>query len=117
MRLRECRGSLPATTGQIDRARNSSLQLLTDSGRLGKSKTCNNRQKLTLVEIADELCHQLTRIFLRDKNGRRPDFGACEKMQTDPHFRDYVLFLNDERSRDNSSLFWRDTEMKNAART
>ena len=74
-------------------------------------------RKLTLVEIADELCHQLTRIFLRDKNGRRPDFGACEKMQTDPHFRDYVLFLNDERSRDNSSLFWRDTQMKNAART
>ena len=49
-------------------------------------------RKLTLVEIADELSHRLTRIFLRDKNGRRPVFRACEKMQTDPHFRDYVLF-------------------------
>ena len=49
-------------------------------------------RKLTLVEIADELRHRLTRIFLRDDNGRRPVFGVCEKMQTDPHFKDYVLF-------------------------
>ncbi len=49
-------------------------------------------RKLTLAEIADELRHRLTRIFLRDENGRRPVFGACEKMQTDPHFKDYVLF-------------------------
>jgi hypothetical protein len=49
-------------------------------------------RKLTLVEIADELRNRLTRIFLRDENGRRPVFGACEKMQTDPHFKDYVLF-------------------------
>ena len=49
-------------------------------------------RKLTLVEIADELRNRLTRIFLRDENGRRPVFGACEKMQTDPHFKDYVWF-------------------------
>ncbi len=47
---------------------------------------------LTLVEIADELRNRLTRIFLRDENGRRPVFGANEKMQTDPHFRDHLLF-------------------------
>jgi hypothetical protein len=47
---------------------------------------------LTLVEVADELRSRLTRIFRRDANGRRPVFGANEKMQTDPHFKDYVLF-------------------------
>ncbi len=31
-------------------------------------------------------------IFLRDENGRRAVFGAQEKMQTDPHFKDYILF-------------------------
>ena len=49
-------------------------------------------QRTTLHEIADEIGRRLLRIFLRDENGRRPVFGACEKMQTDPHFKDYVLF-------------------------
>ena len=34
----------------------------------------------------------LSHIFLRDANGRRPVFGGSEKFQTDPHFRDHVLF-------------------------
>jgi hypothetical protein len=29
---------------------------------------------------------------LRDANGRRPVFGGSEKFQTDPNFRDYLLF-------------------------
>jgi Mannosylglycerate hydrolase MGH1-like glycoside hydrolase domain len=47
---------------------------------------------LTILDIANELSRRLTRIFLRDENGRRPVYGACDKMQNDPHFRDYVLF-------------------------
>ncbi len=47
---------------------------------------------LTILEVADELSRRLTQIFLRDENGRRPVFGANEKLQTDPHFRDHVLF-------------------------
>src|SRR5262245_33530743 len=47
---------------------------------------------LTILEIANELSRRLTGIFLRDENGRRAVFGAYEKMQTDPHFRDYILF-------------------------
>ena len=31
-------------------------------------------------------------IFRRDRNGRRPVFGDYEKFQTDPHFKDYILF-------------------------
>jgi hypothetical protein len=48
--------------------------------------------QLSLKEIADDLRNRLINIFRRDENGRRPVFGDCEKMQTDPHFRDYILF-------------------------
>jgi len=34
----------------------------------------------------------LTGIFLRDKSGRRPVYGGTEKFQTDPHWKDYILF-------------------------
>lgn len=48
--------------------------------------------KMNLREIADELSVRLTRIFLRDKKGRRAVFGEDEKFQTDPHFKDNILF-------------------------
>lgn len=35
---------------------------------------------------------RLTRIFLRDERGRRPVYGGTEKFQTDPHWRDHILF-------------------------
>jgi len=47
---------------------------------------------VTINDVADELSRRLTRIFLRDENGRRPVFGNNDKFQTDPHFRDYILF-------------------------
>ncbi len=47
---------------------------------------------LSLNEVADELSRRLQALFLRNETGRRPVFGACEKMQTDPHFRDHILF-------------------------
>jgi hypothetical protein len=47
---------------------------------------------LTLFEVAQELCERLTRIFLRDQNGRRPVYGGSETFQTDPHWRDLILF-------------------------
>jgi hypothetical protein len=31
-------------------------------------------------------------IFLRDERQRRPVFGGSEKFQTDPHWRDLLLF-------------------------
>ena len=34
----------------------------------------------------------MTSIFLQDENGRRPVFGNLEKFQTDPHWRDLILF-------------------------
>jgi hypothetical protein len=45
-----------------------------------------------LSEVARELSRRLTRIFLRDPAGRRPVYGAVEPFQSDPHWRDLVLF-------------------------
>ena len=45
-----------------------------------------------LIEVTRELARRLAAIFLRDPHGRRPVFGACEKFQTDPHWRDCILF-------------------------
>ena len=45
-------------------------------------------QMLTLWDVAAELSRRLTRIFLRDDDGRRPVFGERAKLQTDPHWRD-----------------------------
>jgi hypothetical protein len=47
---------------------------------------------LTLLEIADELGTRLTRLFLRDSNGNRACFGDNQKLQRDPHFKDYLPF-------------------------
>jgi hypothetical protein len=47
---------------------------------------------MTLLEVAREISTRLTRIFLRDESGRRPVFGGSETFQTDPRWRDHVLF-------------------------
>jgi hypothetical protein len=47
---------------------------------------------LNLWQIAGEISQRLTRIFLRDENGRRPVFGGTEKLQNDPHWRDLIPF-------------------------
>ena len=44
--------------------------------------------KLTLGQIAEELSHRLTSIFLRDEQGRRPVFGTNTTFQNDPNWRD-----------------------------
>ncbi|MBI3107049.1 MAG: glucosidase [Candidatus Rokubacteria bacterium] len=47
---------------------------------------------MTLGEVARELSRRLTRIFLRGADGRRPVHGAGDTFQTDPHWRDLILF-------------------------
>ncbi|MCC6669558.1 MAG: glucosidase [Planctomycetes bacterium] len=47
---------------------------------------------MNLFEVASELSNRLTRIFLKDERGRRPVFGGVERFQTDPHWRDHLLF-------------------------
>ena len=48
--------------------------------------------KMNLNQVASELSRRLSRLFLRDNDGKRPVYGAAEKFQTDPHWRDHVLF-------------------------
>jgi hypothetical protein len=48
--------------------------------------------ELTLWEVASELSNRLMKIFLMDTSGRRPVYGATEKFQTDPNWRDLILF-------------------------
>ena len=52
----------------------------------------NSGNIISLKEAAVQIAERLVNIFKRDENGRRPVFGTIEKMQTDPHFKDYYLF-------------------------
>jgi hypothetical protein len=47
---------------------------------------------MTLYEVSKEIADRLIRIFQRDEHGRRPVYGGTEKFQTDPHWRDNILF-------------------------
>jgi hypothetical protein len=49
-------------------------------------------RQMTLGQVAEELSHRLANIFLRDTEGRRPVYGATAKFQTDPYWRDHILF-------------------------
>jgi hypothetical protein len=48
---------------------------------------------MNLFDVAKEIADRLTRIFLKDKVGRRPVYGGTEKFQTDPQWKDYILFF------------------------
>jgi hypothetical protein len=61
-----------------------------DSFRI-ECPTGSGRQ-MNLFEVAKEIQDRLGRIFLQDKSGRRPVYGDAEKFQTDPHWRDHILF-------------------------
>jgi hypothetical protein len=39
-----------------------------------------------------EIAQRLMRIFVRDKDNHRPVYGGASKFQTDPHWKDLILF-------------------------
>jgi Mannosylglycerate hydrolase MGH1-like glycoside hydrolase domain len=47
---------------------------------------------LTLWEVAEEISHRLMTLFKKDSDGRRPIYGGTETFQTDPHWKDLILF-------------------------
>jgi hypothetical protein len=47
---------------------------------------------MNLWEVAAEISHRLSRLFLKDDNGRRAVNGANECFHSDPYWRDLVLF-------------------------
>jgi hypothetical protein len=49
-------------------------------------------RQMHLYDVAREISGRLISIFLRDANGRRPVFAHRERFQTDPDWRDYLLF-------------------------
>jgi hypothetical protein len=49
-------------------------------------------QEMSLWQVAAELSRRLTRTFLPGPDGRRPVYGDSEIFQTDPHWRDLILF-------------------------
>ena len=48
---------------------------------------------LNLWEVASELSHRLINIFVPDAQGRRPMYGGVEKLQNDPHWKEYISFF------------------------
>jgi hypothetical protein len=49
-------------------------------------------RRLNLRQVSIEIGKRLSATFLRDADGRRPVYGGTEKFQTDPHWRDLILF-------------------------
>jgi hypothetical protein len=49
-------------------------------------------KRLTLWEVSLELSRRLSRIFLRDNEGRRPVHGRRTLFQLDPHWKELVLY-------------------------
>jgi hypothetical protein len=47
---------------------------------------------MNLYEVGKEISDRLTRMFLRGKDGKRPVYGGTETFQSDPHWRDHILF-------------------------
>jgi hypothetical protein len=48
-------------------------------------------RQLNLLEVSQELARRLSRLFVRNKQGRRPSHGDHHRW-TDEHWRDHVLF-------------------------
>ena len=48
---------------------------------------------MNLFEVGKVLGERLIGTFVKDSSGRRPVFGDAEKFQTDPHWRDNLLFF------------------------
>lgn len=47
---------------------------------------------LSLREIAYELSQRMVKLFKGDANGNRPIHGSNSILQSDPHFKDHILF-------------------------
>jgi hypothetical protein len=60
---------------------NFKIECPTGSGRL-----------MNLFEVSKEIADRLIQTFTRDEQGRRPVYGGSEKFQSDPHWRDHILF-------------------------
>ena len=49
-------------------------------------------RQMNLYQVAEEISDRLASMFLKGKNGRRPVNGEEQRLQQDPHWRDYLQF-------------------------
>jgi hypothetical protein len=49
-------------------------------------------RQMNLYQVAEEISHRLTSIFLRGQDGRRPVYGETAQFQEDPYWKDLILF-------------------------
>ncbi|MGB3669958.1 MAG: glucosidase [Phormidesmis sp.] len=49
-------------------------------------------EPMNLWDVATKLEERMIGTFLRDENGNRPVYGNNQTFQTNPHWKDYVLF-------------------------
>ena len=47
---------------------------------------------MNLFEVSREIAGRLIRIFTRDENGQRAVYGGEQTFQSDPQWREYILF-------------------------
>jgi hypothetical protein len=47
---------------------------------------------MNLFEVSKDISDRIISTFTRDANNKRPVYGGSEKFQTDPHWRDLILF-------------------------
>ena len=56
-------------------------------------KSClPGEDQVTFEHMAKGFADRMISIFKRDEQGNRPVFGKSKKFQTDPHWKDYILF-------------------------
>jgi hypothetical protein len=61
-------------------------------------------RQCTLFEVATEIGRRLVSIYIPDGEGRRPVYGGTERFQTDPHWKDLLLFYEYFHGDDGSGL-------------
>jgi hypothetical protein len=61
-------------------------------------------QMMNLWEVSLDLERRLLAIFLRDRTGRRPVFNGRDRFQSDPNWRDLILFHEYFHGDDGSGL-------------
>jgi hypothetical protein len=49
-------------------------------------------RQINLYQVAEDISHRLTSMFLKGNDGRRPVNGGAEKFQQDPNWRDAIQF-------------------------
>lgn len=47
---------------------------------------------MNLTDVAEDLRKRLISLFVPDEGGRRPCFGYVERLQSDPKWKDLLLF-------------------------